>query len=127
MELKGVRGRDIYARYRALGGDPTYIRGQLYFSARVQGELHPHPSTRDAINDSDDSDPDGEREDAAVGGGDGPDGGDGGGEVPVLERPAQASPVQEPTVDRVPVRSEILPGTVPEVPPAFVHEMPPGT
>ena len=26
-EPKGVRGRHIYARYRALGGDPTYIRG----------------------------------------------------------------------------------------------------
>ena len=35
---KGVRGRIIYDRYRALGGDPTYIRGQLYLSGRVPGE-----------------------------------------------------------------------------------------
>ena len=28
-EPKGVRGRVIYARYRSLGGDPTYISGPV--------------------------------------------------------------------------------------------------
>ena len=94
MEQKGVWGRVIYDWYKAFGGDPTYIQGQLYVSARVQGEFPPHPNTRDAIKDSDDDDPDGEREGVAAGvGGGGPDGGGGGGEVPVQERPAEVPPV----------------------------------
>ena len=31
-EQKGVRGSTFYERYAVLGGDPTYIRGQLYLS-----------------------------------------------------------------------------------------------
>ena len=74
------------ARYRVLGGNPTYIRGQLYVLARVPGELPPHPNIWETIGDLDDTNPDGEREELAVGGGGGgPDGGGGGGEVPVAK------------------------------------------
>ena len=61
-EQKSVRGRTFYERYAALGGDPTYIRGQLYLSRRLPGYVAPPPNRRaKRIADSDDEDPDGER------------------------------------------------------------------
>ena len=61
-EQKGVRGRVFYERYAALGGDPTYIRGQLYLSRRLPGYLALPPNCRaKGIADTDDEDPDGER------------------------------------------------------------------
>lgn len=43
-EAKGVCGWVFYKRYTALGGDPTYILGQLYVSRVVPGEFPPHPN-----------------------------------------------------------------------------------
>jgi len=61
-EQKGVRGCTFYERYTALGGDPTFIRGQLYLSRRLPGYTAPPPNRRaKGIADSDDEDPDGER------------------------------------------------------------------
>ena len=66
-EQKGLRGRIIYERYVALGGDPTLIRGQLYISRRFPGYLAPPPNRRaKGIANSDDEDPDGERVPAPV-------------------------------------------------------------
>ena len=124
-EPKGVRGRTIYARYRALGGDPLYIRGQLYISGRVPREMPPIPSTRDTIEDSDDDDPDGEREEMAAGGGGGPEGGDGGGDVPMPEQPTPVSSTAEGI--RTPASTDVPVGTVPVVSAPGAYEMPSGT
>lgn len=73
-EPKGVRSRVIYERYTALGGDPTYIRGQLYVSRLFPGELPHHLNSREMIPDSDDEGLDGMRDDPPSGGDDGPRG-----------------------------------------------------
>ena len=66
-EQKGVRGSIIYERYAALGGNPTYIRGQLYLSRHLPGYSAPQPNRRaKGIADSDDEDPDGERVQAPI-------------------------------------------------------------
>lgn len=68
-----------------LGGDPTYIRGQLHVSRVFPGELPPHPNSMETVTDFDDEDPYGFREVPPVGSGDGRGGRDGGGEVPLPE------------------------------------------
>ena len=86
--------------------------------------MPPHPNTREAIGDSDDSDPDGEREELAAGG-------DGGGEggVSASEQPAQVPPTQGPTAEgtQVPVSLVMPTRTAPGVPPTGAYEMSPGT
>ncbi|KAM7461700.1 hypothetical protein LguiA_029821 [Lonicera macranthoides] len=70
-ERKGTRGLVFYERYRALGGDPNYIRGQTDQVRTVPGHLPPVPNQRDNILDFNDEDPEGERDvPAAADGGD---------------------------------------------------------
>lgn len=62
-EPKGSRCQEFYDQHRTLGGwggNPDYIRGQLYLSRVVPGHLPPVPNQRDNISDSDGEDPDGE-------------------------------------------------------------------
>jgi len=66
-EQKAVRGNTFYEGNAVLGGDPTYIRGQLYLSRRLPGYVAPPPNRRaKGIADLDDEDPDGERVQAPV-------------------------------------------------------------
>lgn len=63
MEMRGVRGHTIYERYAAIGGDLTFIWGQLWILRCLPGYPAPLPNKcAKGIMDSDDEDPDGDRE-----------------------------------------------------------------
>lgn len=99
-EEKEVHGRVIYDRYRALGGNPNYIRSQLHMLRTISGHLPsfpghlpPFPNQRERVQDSnDDDDADREREVPPVDGGQGD--GEGDGAAPTFEQLTQDSPVQ---------------------------------
>lgn len=124
-EPKGDHGRVFYKRYAALGGDLTYIRGQLHVSRVVLGEFLTHSNSREMVVDSDDEDPDGLQEVPLTSDKDG--GGGGGGvdsaptarDPPMFEQPIpgglQAS--MEPTTEGLqrPVKPLVLLGVTPEV------------
>ncbi|KAM7470514.1 hypothetical protein LguiA_008697 [Lonicera macranthoides] len=94
-EPKGTRGRVFYERYRALGGDPHYIRGQTYLARAIPGHLPPVPDQRDNIPDSEDEDPEGDRDVPAAAEGGGRPEGEGGDATAVPEPSPQATPVRE--------------------------------
>ncbi|KAM7507356.1 hypothetical protein LguiA_017809 [Lonicera macranthoides] len=94
-EPKGTRGRVFYERYRALGGDPHYIRGQTHLARAVPGHLPPVPDQKDNIPDSEDEDPEGERDVPAAAEGGGRPEGEGGDATAVPEPPPQATPMGE--------------------------------
>lgn len=127
-ELKGVRGWVFYERYAALGGDPTYIRGQLHVLRVVPGEFHPYPNSREMVANLNDEDPNRLRKVPPAGDGDGGDGGGGGGgvdsapvsrDLPISEQPVPKGSQKSvgPTTKGLqrPIGPEVSLGAVPKV------------
>lgn len=77
------------------GGDPDYIQGQLHLSWTVLGHWPSVLNQKEAVVDSDNDDPNSERDVPPVGGEGWREGGDGGCAIPCHKQLTQDPPVPE--------------------------------